>query len=368
MQAKPHPKQARRLAALRRYDILDTPRERDFDDVVDLASEICGTPIAVVNLIDESRQWFKAEVGLGVRETPLKTSICSHIILEHDFVEITDTLNDPRTADNELCLAPDGGLRFYAGALLKAENGLPIGTLCVLDTKPNELSDLQKRTLKILAQRVMRELDLRLMLKSHDDLRAEMDHRVKNSLQTISSSLRLHQRRGRKLGEWDDAFAAVGRQIDAVSALHRELHRSDSIGTLDLSEYINTLARHLHASVPTEIILNVNVIAVQVEPSLATSFGTVINEFVANAIKHGFGEGHIGTINIDVRLTPNWLELNCHNDGGGVKSKSQEPTTGLGKRLVNAAITRHGGTVAMGPADDNGYYLKAMMPFTGSDE
>jgi GAF domain-containing protein len=102
MKAEPHPQQHNRLTTLRQYDILDTPRERDFDDIVALASEICGTPIAVINLIDEHRQWFKAEVGLGVRETPLETSICSHVILEDDFVEIEDTLVDDRTADNEL--------------------------------------------------------------------------------------------------------------------------------------------------------------------------------------------------------------------------------------------------------------------------
>src|SRR5690606_1633371 len=95
MEAQPHPLQADRLQALYSYEILDTDREKEFDDVARLAAGICGTPIAVVNLIDGDRQWFKAEVGLGLRETPLATSICSHVILEQDFVEIKDTLNDP---------------------------------------------------------------------------------------------------------------------------------------------------------------------------------------------------------------------------------------------------------------------------------
>jgi GAF domain-containing protein len=184
MEAKAHPKQTGRLAALRSYGILDTPREESFDDIAELAAQICGTPIAVVNLIDAERQWFKAEVGLGTRETPLETSICSHVILEQDFTMIEDTQRDPRTADNELCLPADG-LRFYAGALLKAENDLPIGTLCVLDNKPNRLSDQQIRALHILARRVMSELNLKRAMRAQDLLRDEMDHRVKNSLATV---------------------------------------------------------------------------------------------------------------------------------------------------------------------------------------
>ena len=83
MKAAVHPRQSERLEALYSYDILDTPREKDFDDIVKLASELCGTKYSVINLIDAHRQWFKAEVGFGVNETPLDTSICSHIILDH---------------------------------------------------------------------------------------------------------------------------------------------------------------------------------------------------------------------------------------------------------------------------------------------
>ena len=116
MKAQYHPFEPARLAALRAYDVLDTPRESDFDDIVMLASRICEPPIAVINLIDETRQWFKAETGLGVRETPLDTSLCAHVILQEDFVEIPDTLADASMRDNPLCLA-DPGLRFYAGYL-----------------------------------------------------------------------------------------------------------------------------------------------------------------------------------------------------------------------------------------------------------
>ncbi len=155
-----HGEEARRLAALARYRILDTPREADFDDIAELASEICGTPIAAVNLVADGRQWFKAEVGLGVRETPLETSFCGHAVLEEDFMLVPDATKDPRFERNPLVTGPPG-LRFYAGALLKSGEGLPIGTLCVLDYRPRTLTGQQTRALKRLARQVMSQLEQR---------------------------------------------------------------------------------------------------------------------------------------------------------------------------------------------------------------
>ncbi|MEO1405944.1 MAG: histidine kinase dimerization/phosphoacceptor domain -containing protein [Pseudomonadota bacterium] len=193
MRADAHPRQSERLAALRSFGILDTPRERDFDEVVELIATICEAPIAVVNLIDEHRQWFKAEVGLGVRETPLETSICSHVILIPGLTIIPDTLNDPRFNDNPLCL-DEPNLRFYAGMCLQTDKGLPIGTLCVLDTKPRELSELQKQALQVMGRQVMRQIELSKALHLSDLQRKEVDHRVKNSLSIISATLSMQAR------------------------------------------------------------------------------------------------------------------------------------------------------------------------------
>ena len=132
MEAARHIAEEQRVEALRSLRILDTPREEEFDDIVRVASAICGTPISVINLIDGNRQWFKAEVGLGVRETPLPASICAHAILQPDLFIVADTLEDRRFADNPLVVG-DPHLRFYAGALLETAEGLPLGTICVLD-------------------------------------------------------------------------------------------------------------------------------------------------------------------------------------------------------------------------------------------
>lgn len=154
-----------RLAALAGYAILDTPPEPDFDDIVRLAAEAFAAPIAVVNLIAQDRQWFKAEVGIGVSGLPLEVSICRHAILQDDLMVIPDCTRDRRFAENPLVTA-DGGLRFYAGALLKTEAGLPIGTVCVLDRapRPEGITGFQRLTLEVLARQVMTTLELRRAL------------------------------------------------------------------------------------------------------------------------------------------------------------------------------------------------------------
>jgi PAS domain S-box-containing protein len=161
--------ESKRLSALDSYGVLDTPPERDFDEVVELAAQICGAPISVVNLIAENRQFFKAEVGLGVRETPLDVSICVHAILERGLFVVPDTTRDPRFAGNPLVTgAPH--LRFYAGALLETEDGLPLGTLCVLDSKPRPegLTSQQGFALLVLARQVMAQLELRRALAARE--------------------------------------------------------------------------------------------------------------------------------------------------------------------------------------------------------
>ena len=153
-----------RLRALEAYEILDTPPEGDFDDVAELAAELCGTPMAVVNLVGEGRQFFKAEVGLGVRETPFDTSFCRQAILSSDFLYVPDATEDARFARNPLVTGAPG-LRFYAGALLRTPDGHPIGTVCVLDTRPRELTERQQVGLRRLARQTMTQLELRRSLR-----------------------------------------------------------------------------------------------------------------------------------------------------------------------------------------------------------
>ncbi|HEY8359567.1 MAG TPA: ATP-binding protein [Ramlibacter sp.] len=166
-----------RLAALDRYRILDSESEQDFDDVVALAAELLQAPMAAVNLIARDRQWFKSEIGLGVREMPLADSICRHALFEADRMVIADTMLDDRFNCNPL-VTGGPGLRFYAGELLKTPDGIPLGTLCVLDTKarPQGLSPQQAVALRTLARQVMTRMELRKLVSEQDALLRDHRH------------------------------------------------------------------------------------------------------------------------------------------------------------------------------------------------
>ena len=155
-----------RLKALYRYGILDTPTEPTYDDIVKVVSRTLDVPIAAVNLIDEGRQWFKAEIGLGVRQMELDNSICAKAILAEDVFVVPDTTKDPRFACNPL-VTGEPGLRFYAGILLRSDDGFPIGTLCALDTKPRPdgLTPDQVLLMSTLARMVMTALELRRLVR-----------------------------------------------------------------------------------------------------------------------------------------------------------------------------------------------------------
>lgn len=149
-----------RLAELKSFEILDTPAETIYDQITSLASVMCDTPIAVVSLVDRDRQWFKSTLGLDATETPRNVSFCSHAILQADVLEIKDATLDDRFKDNPL-VQGNPNIRFYAGAPLETPRGYRIGTLCVIDSKPHELTPEQKNGLKILARQVVDQLELK---------------------------------------------------------------------------------------------------------------------------------------------------------------------------------------------------------------
>ncbi|MFZ3584921.1 histidine kinase dimerization/phosphoacceptor domain -containing protein [Loktanella sp. DJP18] len=333
MEAAFHPQQQARLAALHSFEVLDTDLEHDFDDIVKLAAATCGTAISVVNFIDADRQWFKAETGLGVRQTPLATSLCAHAILEDDFVEIRDTLDDPRMRDNPLCRG-NPGLRFYAGALLKTEDGLPLGTLCVLDYEPGELTPLQRDTLRVLSRQVMALLEARRALRAADVLRREVDHRVKNSLQSLSSFTRLQQRAFAS----DDAKLAlsmVALRIDALTRVHEQLYQTDIHHSVDLAAYVEKICAHLAGFAPQGVSLEVDTEQVSVSPQQAAAVGTYLNEFIANSCKHGFPNGESGLVCVRLKAMDDGLvELICTDTGVGLRDDLSQANTGLGRKIA----------------------------------
>ena len=155
----------KRIEALKRYDILDTPPDGSFDRITKLASTIFGVPIAIISLVDTDRIWFKSAHGLTVNQIDRNPGLCASAILSSDIYVIGDACDDPRALTNPL-VAGEFGLRFYAAAPLQTEDQYNLGTLCIIDKQPRTLTEKEQQILKELGDVVMDEMELRLSLRN----------------------------------------------------------------------------------------------------------------------------------------------------------------------------------------------------------
>lgn len=211
-----HKNEKERLQLLESYSILDTLPETDFDNLTAIASQICNIPISLITLLDTDRQWFKSHHGLDMSETPREHAFCAHAIHDADnmFI-IQDTRKDERFYDNPL-VTGDPNIIFYAGVPLTNSAGLPLGTLCVIDHKPNTLNETQLKALQSLADQVMNLLELRRNKRYLEQAILELEqnnqelerfayvaaHDLKSPLNNISSlSLLLKEDYGSKIDE-----------------------------------------------------------------------------------------------------------------------------------------------------------------------
>ncbi|SMQ93993.1 sensor histidine kinase [Xanthomonas fragariae] len=320
------PSEALRLQALRGYRILDTPREAAFEDITRLASIICQTPIALISLVDDDRQWFKSERGLGERETPLFKSMCAYALLDNDVLVVPDTRSDVRFARNPL-VTGEAPLYFYAGAVLRTADGLPLGTVCVLDRQPRQLTDEQIEALRALARQTMAQLELRraLLIAEESDryrsrLMAIAGHDLKTPLRTAAYAIDKMRRHANVdsipiLVTARDAIGLVTRSLDEIATLAA----ASKTATPDLQQM--PLEDVLHAvlgvwrqpaidkclalrHVPTSL-------RVRSHPTLLT---TLIGNLVGNAIKYT----ERGSVLVGTRRRPGFAVVEIIDSGIGL--------------------------------------------------
>jgi GAF domain-containing protein len=182
---------AARVDALQKYAILDSEPEQAFDDLTLLASYVCKTPMALISLVDEDRQWFKAKVGISATETSRDIAFCSTAIQQTEVFVVPDTLQDERFRTNPLVVS-EPNIRFYAGAPLINEDGYALGTLCVIDRQPRELVADQETALKALSRLVLMQMDFRrnlLLLKEALSDRTREEHERERELKKVQDTL-----------------------------------------------------------------------------------------------------------------------------------------------------------------------------------
>ena len=177
-----------RLTALRSLNILDTPSEAAYDDLTRLAAFVCDAPMASISLVDEDRQWFKSRVGLDALETPRSVSFCAHAINQTDLFVVQDATKDQRFQGNPL-VVEDPGIRFYAGMPITSPDGLNVGTLCVLDRRPRELSEEKKVALRVLARQVASHFQIRQQIEALRESQAKRQ-KVEQKLRESQAKLK----------------------------------------------------------------------------------------------------------------------------------------------------------------------------------
>ena len=333
--AIPAPKpqnEAQRLETLRDYKILDTQREEAFDDLTRIASQICGTPMALVSLIDENRQWFKSAVGLGAPETARELAFCAHAILQDKVFEVPDAQRDVRFHDNALVIgAPH--LRFYAGAPLQTPDGHALGTLCVLDRTPRSLSQEQKAALEALARQAMAQMELRKALRESERtsryrsrLMAVMGHDLKQPVNVINMCLTLLEP---QLGDGEDketlayaraAIDTLSGELDALAQASRLDQDRVRIAKVPIRRVLDNIRDNwsLRArSKGLELRIKESDAVIESDEKL---LGTIVGNLVGNAIKYT----EAGGVLVGLRRRGGGYRIEVWDTGVGIPEGQRE--------------------------------------------
>lgn len=337
--------ETQRMAAVRRYDILDTPPDGAFDRVTAIAARRFDVPIAIISIVDHDRIWFKSHHGLPVEQIDREPGLCASAILSPDPHILADASVDPRSLANPL-VAGDFGLRFYAGVPLTTSDGSNLGTLCVIDKTPRPVDDDQIEDLKDLASVVMDQMELRLSARNAvaraEILAREIDHRVMNSLQFISSILTLQSRGNHLPDATAEQLKIAANRVAAVARVHRHFQSDEAAESTSCITFLRRMCADLSDIVGKPVAVGGDegdVPTTRIQP-----IGLIVNELVTNAAKHGDGQ-----IEVSFRIMPETHEISVCDEGSGLPS-GYDPVSGggLGTKVVAALARQLGGRVVAG--------------------
>jgi signal transduction histidine kinase len=343
-----------RLKNLESYDILDSLLESDYDNLTAIAAEICDMPIALISLIDNKRQWFKSHHGIDIRETPKELSFCAHAINQgEDVFVVKDTREDYRFHDNPLVTGETKAV-FYAGAPLTSKNGLPLGTLCVIDHEPNVLTKGQTKSLTALSNQVMNLLELRrnkfLLEKALSNLEEKNHqlerfasiaaHDLKSPLINISSLAQMF------LEDYKLKIDAEGLEMleliisssnnltDLINGL-LAYSKSDGFITEEKSEInLNTLkeevVQHFNSDLNITMVLTSPLDTIEINK---TAIHHVLLNLVSNAVK--YNDKAAVEIELDITAIDSYYKFSLKDNGPGIAKENQEKIFKLFEKLIN---------------------------------
>lgn len=363
-----------RLQALREYELLDSESEKEFDEIVALASFICQTPISTITLIDEKRQWFKAHVGLTNRETPRDVAFCAYAILQQEITIVNDATRDKRFNKNPLVTgSPD--IRFYAGLPLTTPEGFNLGTICVIDTKPRDLTHDQNKALQVLRNQVLKLFELKrkniLLTRVHDmqqKLMSIIGHDLRGPINSLNGLLLMVEKYKLSTEDLNEILPRMRTMVDTTDNLLNNLlhwaknHIEEKVATYEAFN-LRVLVADVTGSLKEILTEKNNELNIHIDPAHAVVVNRNIFEFIlrnliVNANKFT-SQGRIqisssmngarvlitvrdNGIGIDSDRLPTLFEWGKNNSTKGTKG---EAGSGLGLPMVKEFVEQMGGKI-----------------------